>query len=302
MGIKKFIFLLFIALLINLLIPTLYLLLKTDIKSMFFNAHEYLLYRSFALILPDGAYGLFVIGFSSYLFYAYKNKYLRILFVFSLMAGIASIFLTFSRIFLPGFFVLLMFILIFILPKKVKIILTIFVILLFLFIGKHSIVDRLSDRVHQSDPLTLGSGRFVLINEVYNIFASDIKNLVYGIGTGNHFYYSFKFIKDPIWFNLSSPHNQLLTIFLETGLFGYLVFIYFIISLLYFNFKRIQNLKDQENKILYLSLTGIFISFLSMSLFADMIISYHPPMTHYLVFLWMIMGVLTASNLITNET
>ncbi|MDD5065534.1 MAG: O-antigen ligase family protein [bacterium] len=289
---KGIITLLFTVFCINLLFFFILLLPHVELKKLILNTQYYLEFRNksidYKYNFPDGAYALFIMAFSHYLFCCYQKTYQRILLGFGFILSIITIFATFSRIFLPGFFLLILFFLIFLYPGKVKLV---FLGLgaFFLSLGGFRIIwERL---VHYRFNITgIGSGRFVLVSSIFNIFADNINNLLYGIGTGNYFYYTHSYVLNPIFVGYSTPHNQFLTVLTDTGLLGYFLFLFFLLSLIRQAWKNARSVLLPEMKTFYLGLMGLFLTFCSMSLFAEMIVSYHPPMNHYLVYLWMVLS------------
>jgi len=299
LGLKRYILLLIFLLTISLIYPTFFIFSKINIIKLFTVNRYYFELRNIAkvnhYIFPDGAYSIFILGFIPFALFNYKNKLLRFFLFFAIFFSIVGIFVTFSRIFLPAF-LFIAFWSIFYFKKRTKIILLI-IFIIFLSLSGKIIVERLIS--YRFDITWIGSGRFHLLNAVNNIFADNINNIFTGIGMGNFSEYSYHYIYSHIFQGFSGPHNQFFTILVDSGITGYFIFWFFIISII---LKTIKNMKnDKKNKIFYFSFLGVFLSWLITSLFADMIITYFPLMSHYLFLYWGLLSILISSDRLTEN-
>jgi len=276
----------------NLLIPLVIMVFKVNIIKVISDPEYYLFFREAAgkqkINLPDGAYALFLLCWIYYLFFNRKKKIYIITGIVLTILGLLSIFITYSRIFLPAVIFLLFFQIILLMNKKARIYLII-ILLILLMISSNVIKKRMLAKVKDYSSLSMGSGRLYLLGSVFRLIKNK-KNLSYGIGLGNYFKKSRKFIIHQRFRGFTTPHNQFLTILIGSGILGYLLFFYFIVLLIFEGTKKIRN-SNNRNKIFWVSNLSIILCFILMSLFADMIISFHPPMTHYLLFLWVFMSI-----------
>lgn len=179
-----------------------------------------------------------------------------------IVASIASVALviTFSRVTLLAFLVLCgVFCFAYLQQKKTRIV---FLIALFgiLCLGFPFLIGRLSD-------ISLFLRDFSLRESLVAVSFSIIqKNLFFGVGINNFFLYelSLQKILSPIF--LQPVHNIYLLVFAETGLMGFLLFIWFLIETFWRQKKAWKHISKFERNILVLLLCafgiGLFDHFL----------------------------------------
>ncbi len=192
--------------------------------------------------------------------YFKKKKYQTILIFLSLIISTFTIFLTLGRISVFAWIFDLIIIFFYLTKNRYKFVnkknsilffLPLFLLIIFIF-QKNIYFLRLESVSFVDESFVQ---RIWLMDQTVNIIRN---NFLFGVGINNFYYYLSPYLQSSKIFFVQPVHNIYLLIFSETGLIGFLFFVYFCFGLLKKTFYKNRKIKPY---ILMLLITTFFLGF-----------------------------------------
>ena len=190
---------------------------------------------------PNNQAALLLIGIGISLVHIFYEKKYIILSVVVFLVNSFGTFLTGSR---AGFLTIILSILFIVfLPSKkqkvstiiIKILLVLFAFAGILFIAQRFLNINIYNRLFSFDDYTGGSGRITLWRMIFEEYIKDPARILFGLGWGSY----SKIVQIG---ETGSAHNTFLTILSDTGLIGFVIFMYPILNMLFSMIKERQQL------------------------------------------------------------